>query len=111
MLFQRIGKPDGIRRMTTLLLTPVLASIATPEPAGWSLDIRGPWDFLLILAGLGFGLLVGSLLYRMATRRSLGAARDEAATIVRNAEQEALTRSQKVELESEKKATGPARGT
>lgn len=67
-------------------------------------DIQGPWDAILIVVGLVFGLLAGATAHTILTKRSLSSAKTEAEGLLKAARQEAEAKAQKIELDAEKKA-------
>ena len=69
-----------------------------------ALDIKGPWDAILILVGIGVGCLAGAALHAMFTRRSIAGARIEADSILKDARAEAESTARKIEVEGEQKA-------
>jgi ribonuclease Y len=86
--------------LVTLLTTGLQAGTAPSS----GLDIQGPWDVILILVGLIFGLLAGATAHTIITKRSLSSARTEAEGILETAKRDGEAKAQKIELEAEKKA-------
>ncbi len=86
--------------LVTLLATGLQAGTAPSS----GLDIQGPWDVILILVGLIFGLLAGATAHTIITKRSLSSARTEAEGILETAKRDGEAKAQKIELEAEKKA-------
>ena len=85
-------------------LPALLFTTGTVAPTS-AMDIQGPWDVILIVVGLIFGLLAGATVHTILTKRSLASARVEAEALLKSARQDAESKAQKIELEAEKKAT------
>ncbi|MDG2032124.1 MAG: ribonuclease Y [Phycisphaerales bacterium] len=90
--------------MTHNLVTQLTTALEAGTVQSSGLDIQGPWDVILILVGLIFGLLAGATAHTILTKRSLSSARTEAEGILESARREAEAKAQKIELEAEKKA-------
>ena len=88
--------------MTHLLA--MLFTTGTVAPTS-AMDIQGPWDVILIVVGLIFGLLAGATAHTILTKRSLASAKVEAEGLLKTARQDAESMAQKIELDAEKKAT------
>ena len=88
--------------MTHLLA--MLFTTGTVAPTS-AMDIQGPWDVILIVVGLIFGLLAGATAHTILTKRSLASAKVEAEGLLKTARQDAESKAQKIELDAEKKAT------
>jgi ribonuclease Y len=90
--------------MDHLFSTPFMGVLGTAVAPSNTFDIQGPWDAILIVVGLVFGLLAGATAHTILTKRSLSSAKTEAEGLLKAARQEAEAKAQKIELDAEKKA-------
>jgi ribonuclease Y len=90
--------------MDHLFSTPFMGVLGTAVAPSNTFDIQGPWDAILIVVGLVFGLLAGATAHTILTKRSLSSAKTEAEGVLKAARQEAEAKAQKIELDAEKKA-------